>query len=48
MTMIIGGFVEPPFAILDLADESRRVFGLSCGPDTSELRTDTAATGREE
>ena len=33
MTIIIGGLVEPRFAILDLADGSRRTIGLSCGPD---------------
>jgi hypothetical protein len=30
-----GGLAQPSFAILDLADGSRRTIGLQCGPDPS-------------
>lgn len=33
ISFAFGGLIQPSFAILDLADGSRRAIGLQCGPD---------------
>jgi hypothetical protein len=35
ISFAFGGMGQPGFVILDLADGSRRAFGLQCGPDFS-------------
>jgi len=43
ISFTFGGWQKPTFVILDLADGSRRTFGMNCGPEWS---TDGTPTGR--
>jgi len=40
ISIILTGLFQPRFVILDLADGSRRVIGLMCGPEFSATRVD--------